>query len=195
MTQAEYEQKKRECWEEYFKHVVCSTDNPKGWFERAFDRAYALGKQEKDAEETPISERLYEEEKSQLEWLYYYLNRAADKQENESVSVAILFEVMERLEDMFGIDLLTNGHGKLILKDAEETVISGWVAIDEAFNQCFLHTEKPIQKAQPIADTGDYDTVWDSNGKTYLIDAGLFPDMDSDSEPEQVEIIIKRKKK
>ena len=78
--------------------------------------------------------------------------------------------------------------------DPEETVISGWVAIDEAFNQCFLHTEKPIQKAQPIADTGDYDTVWDSDGETYLLDAGLFPDMDSDSEPQECEIIIKRKK-
>lgn len=79
--------------------------------------------------------------------------------------------------------------------DEEATVIQGWVAIDEAYGQCFLHTEKPIQKAQPIADTGDYDTVWDSDGKTYLIDAGLFPDMDSDSDPEEVEIIIKRKKK
>jgi len=37
-------------------------------------------------------------------------------------------------------------------KDAD-TVIQGWVAIDDAFNQCFLHTEKPIQKAWPIADT------------------------------------------
>lgn len=44
MTQQEYEKVKQECWEEYFKHVVCSTDNPKGWFERAFDRAYSLGK-------------------------------------------------------------------------------------------------------------------------------------------------------
>ena len=78
--------------------------------------------------------------------------------------------------------------------DAEDTVIQGWVAIDEAYGQCFLHTEKPIQKAQPIADTGDYDTVWDSNGKTYLLDVGLFPDMDSDSDPIEVELIIKRKK-
>lgn len=70
-------------------------------------------------------------------------------------------------------------------KDAD-TVISGWVAIDEAYGQCFLHTEKPIQKSQPIADTGDYDTVWDSKGKTYLLDTGLFPDMDSESDPEPV---------
>ena len=46
MTYKEYEQKKRECWEEFRTNAVCGTDNPKGWFERAFDRAYALGKQE-----------------------------------------------------------------------------------------------------------------------------------------------------
>lgn len=128
MTDKDYVQKKRECWEEFCR---ANPSHNKSIFARkvfdfAFNRAYALGKQE---------------------------------------------------------------------KDAEEAVIQGWVAIDEAYGQCFLHTEKPIQKAQPIADTGDYDTVWDSDGKTYLIDAGLFPDMDSDSDPEEVEIILKRKKK
>lgn len=129
MKQTEYEQKKRECWEEYKR---LNLDGEVQWqpvsrydvFCDAFDRAFALGKPEKD----------------------------------------------------------------------EDTVIQGWVAIDEAYGQCFIHTEKPIQKAQPIADTGDYDTVWDSKGKTYLLDEGLFPDMDSDSEPQEVEIIIKRKK-
>ena len=124
MTQQEYEQKRRECWEEYVNMLNINTAT-RYVFDKIFDRAYALGKQEKDA----------------------------------------------------------------------DTVIVGWVAIDEAYGQCFLHTEKPIQKAQPIADTGDYDTVWDSKGKTYLLDAELFPDMDSDSEPQEAEIIIKRKKK
>lgn len=194
MTDQEYEQKKRECWERYKLDNWESLANVQEAFNSAFDRAYALGKQEKDVGETPITERLYEEEKSHLECLYYYLNRAADKQENESVSVAILFEAMERLENMFGVDLLTNGHGKTKPKDTD-IVIQGWVAIDEAYGQCFLHIEKPIQKAQPIADTGDYDAVWDSEGETYLLDTGLFPDMDSDSDPEPIEIIIKRKKK
>lgn len=44
MNTQEYEQKKRECWEEFRTHVVCGTDNPKRWLDRAFDRAYALGK-------------------------------------------------------------------------------------------------------------------------------------------------------
>lgn len=48
MTNQEYEQKKSECWKEYFKHVVCGTDSHRYWFNKIFDRAYALGKQEKD---------------------------------------------------------------------------------------------------------------------------------------------------
>lgn len=44
MTQTEYEQKRRECWEEF-----CESDKPydvEPAFDFAFDRAYALGKQE-----------------------------------------------------------------------------------------------------------------------------------------------------
>lgn len=55
MTTEEYNQKKHECWEEYKRH---SLDGEVQWqpvsrydvFCAAFDRAYALGKQEKDAE-------------------------------------------------------------------------------------------------------------------------------------------------
>lgn len=50
MTQQEYEQKRKECWEEYFIHVVCGTGNYKYLFNKIFDQAYTLGKQEKDAE-------------------------------------------------------------------------------------------------------------------------------------------------
>lgn len=56
MTQREYDQKKRECWEEYKRE---SLDGEVQWqpvsrydvFCAAFDRAYSLGKQEKDAED------------------------------------------------------------------------------------------------------------------------------------------------
>lgn len=54
MNNQDYENKKRECWKEYFKHVVCGTDSHEYWFNKIFDRAYALGKQEKDAEDTVI---------------------------------------------------------------------------------------------------------------------------------------------
>ena len=79
-------------------------------------------------------------------------------------------------------------------KDAEDTVIQVWVAINEAYNECYLYTNKPTHEVRPIADTGDYESYWRRDGQTYLLDADLFPDIDSDSEPQEVEIIIKRKK-
>ena len=121
MTRQEYEQKKQECWEDFCRHIVDEEEE----FYNMFDRAYALGKQEKDT----------------------------------------------------------------------TTVIQGWVAIDEAYNECYLHTNKPTHEVRPIADTGDYESHWGSEEQTYLLDADLFPDMDSDSEPQECEIIIKRKKK
>lgn len=150
---------------------------------------FSLGKQEKDAENTPISERLAPEEKSQLEGIYYYLKRAADKQENESVSVAVLFEVMERLEDIFGIDLLTNGHGKRAPKDAD-TVIQGWVCRDEDNTlTLFYGSNKPSKE-----DGDDYWSAVYGNALEYL-NQNLFPDVKwEDAEPTKVEIIIKRKK-
>ena len=49
MTQQEYKQKKRECWENFkFDRRPLNTD--KKIFDFIFDRAYTLGKQEKDAE-------------------------------------------------------------------------------------------------------------------------------------------------
>lgn len=51
MNNQEYEQKKRECWEQFCRHIVDEEEE----FYNMFDRAYSLGKQEKDAEETVIS--------------------------------------------------------------------------------------------------------------------------------------------
>lgn len=67
MTQTEYENKRRECWEEFRTRVVCGTDNPKDWFERAFDRAYALGKQA--AELSSNSEQLNAEGEDEMLWV------------------------------------------------------------------------------------------------------------------------------
>ncbi len=43
MKQEEYEQKQRECWDEYNKCVVCGTGSAKYWFLKMFQRAYELG--------------------------------------------------------------------------------------------------------------------------------------------------------
>lgn len=155
---------------------------------------FVLGKQEKDAEGTSISERLYDEDKSRLEGLYHYLNRKADEQKDEYVSVAILFEAMERLEDMFGIDLLTHGHGKSTPKDAD-TVIQGWVCRDKKDNTLNLHAEKPY-RSQSGYDVSEEPDWWESDCASFMpLDKTLFPDLTWESDPEEVEIIIKRKKK
>lgn len=50
MTQTEYEHKRRECWEEFWKDGNLTPHNINQAFNYAFDHAYALGKQEKDAD-------------------------------------------------------------------------------------------------------------------------------------------------
>ena len=44
MDNQEYEQKKQECWEDFCRHIVDEEEE----FYNMFDRAYSLGKQEKD---------------------------------------------------------------------------------------------------------------------------------------------------
>lgn len=52
MTQSKYEQKKKECWKEFFKEngIIDDKEIPimDDDFSQIFDRAYALGKQEKN---------------------------------------------------------------------------------------------------------------------------------------------------
>lgn len=57
MTDKEYEQKKRECWEEFWDEISGNIDFAPGVDDRmkehiydTFDRAYVLGKQEKGAD-------------------------------------------------------------------------------------------------------------------------------------------------
>lgn len=80
-------------------------------------------------------------------------------------------------------------------EEEDALTIDGWVAIDEPFDQAYIYTQKPVAKDRAIADTGDYETVWESkNGKAYLLDRRFFPDMDCESEPKFVTITIKPSK-
>ena len=122
MNNQEYEQKKSECWEEYFstdKRLTTTHEHEvsKDAFYAAFNRAYALGQQE---------------------------------------------------------------------KDAEDTVISGWAARDEDEN-LFMYNTKPERD----------ETIHMWMGKCVDIDLRnhLFPNLTWDDDPQEVEIIIKRKKK
>lgn len=80
----------------------------------------------------------------------------------------------------------------IFVSKTKEVKIEGWVAIDEPFDQAFLYTQKPVAKSRSIADTGDYETIWETEGgKAYLLDRRFFPDMDCESEPRFVTITIK----
>lgn len=121
MNNQDYEQKKRECWEEYL--AFNDEEYSKSAFSYAFDRAYALGKQEKGA----------------------------------------------------------------------DTVIQGWVCRDA---DGFLS----LYKDKPTRDTCDLDDVpygiWSDNTDSHMeLPITSFPDLTWESEPQECEIIIKRKKK
>ena len=190
MTDKEYQDKKRECWEE-FKRT--NLDGEVRWqpvdrydvFCAAFDRAYALGKQEKDAEDDKtlkVNRQLFCRLCADAD---DYINEHLEEEDSD-------YTYYQGRSD--ALHELYRGECK-----AATTVIQGWVAIDEADNECYLHTNKPTHEVRPIADAGDYESHWGSERltylQTYLLDADLFPDMDSDSEPQECEIIIKRKKK
>ena len=120
MNNQEYEQKKRECWEEYCQtHPLCNTPVMRLNFDWTFDRAYALGKRE---------------------------------------------------------------------KDAEEIMISGWVARDSD-GTLTLFEVKPERVRYIRSNKG----LWMAKYMTDLI-SELFPDLTWESDPEPIEIIIKRKK-
>lgn len=78
-------------------------------------------------------------------------------------------------------------------KEAKETVISGWVARDKKDNALNLHAEEPY-RTQSGYQQGDEPDWWESECASFLpLDKGLFPDLTWDSDPIEVEIIIKRK--
>lgn len=221
MTQPEYEQKRRECWEEFCKeHPLDATANGGVAFRYAFDRAYALGKQ---------TETISQEE----------IEKAAQERVDN-----ILYDY--RMEDMFRDDLRVDminlfkdaidfALGKQE-KDAEETLTCDkskvlyhfrmaeacktgnnpesdyWIGYSKAIQELFGLKGEPM--VEPVADTviqgwvardkgrflGLYpwqpkrgDMAW-LCGSCLALPINTFPDLTWESDPEPVEIIIKRKK-
>lgn len=78
-------------------------------------------------------------------------------------------------------------------KDAEETVINGWVARNK-YNEPFLYTSKPHRINCGIV-FGEHTDAWSSDDLSFFpLDKDLFPNITWDNEPQEYEIIIKRKK-
>ena len=76
-----------------------------------------------------------------------------------------------------------------------DTMIQGWVCRDKKDNALNLHAEKPY-RAQSGYDVCDESDWWESDCASLLpLDKSLFPDLTWESDPIEVELIIKRKKK
>lgn len=76
-----------------------------------------------------------------------------------------------------------------------DTVIQGWVCRDKKDNALNLHVEKPY-RAQSGYDVYDEPDWQESDCASLLpLEKSLFPDITWESDPIEVELIIKRKKK
>ena len=91
MNNQEYEQKKGECWKECIREYGYL--DPAHAFNLAFDCAYALGKQEKDAEK----EEMLMVPRSQMQKLY-----ASTKKVNDPSSKDYINGILNTLDTLFG---------------------------------------------------------------------------------------------
>lgn len=170
MTQTEYDQQKRECWEEFCRHIVDEEEA----FYNMFDRAYALGKLQASCGQVKEAISQDEIEKASVE----YADKTAEQY--EVCNSEFVQEIMVAFEQGANFAL-----GKQE-KDAD-TVIQGWVARDKD-GALQLWESKPQRN----------NITWDEWGMAkglMLLPDELFPDLTWESDPEPVEIIIKRKKK
>lgn len=214
MTQTEYENKKRECYEQYEcpRHSI----NPaKDAFNYAFDRAYALDREketitqeeiEKAAEKYADELRVTDAVPGALIPMLYdmvksaYLCGAQDflsKQEKDTESKSMRLSGVKSK-----IDKWINSHTEKEVYDLlkrygaiedADTVIQGWVCRDKYWQKdifpsdLFLAMEKPVRN-------NEWKT-WTDMGAYIPLNTGLFPDITWSDEPQEVEIQIKRKKK
>lgn len=178
MTQPEYEQKKRECWEKFKQENL---DGEVQWqpvsrydaFCAAFDCAYALGKLQASCRQVKEAIPQEEIEKASVE----YADKTA--KQYEVCNSEFVQEIMVAFEQ--GVNFALGKQEK----DAD-TVIQGWVAKDNDSQGLYLYSSMPTRGVN----------MWNGHGSLLTpLDANLYPDLTWDSEPEQVEIILKRKKK
>lgn len=163
MTDKEYEQKRRECWEEAVMHGALEVDKDL-LFDHAFKCGYALGKQKETISQEEI-EKAAEEYSQSLG-----KNRDVTWNDGEYGFIAGANFALGKQE-----------------KDAD-AVIQGWVARDNG-GFISLFSYRPDRVIHN--DLG----FWGHNDGSDEIDLprSSFPDLTWDSDPIEVELIIKRK--
>lgn len=171
MNKQDYGQKRRECWEEYVNMLNrnCAT---RYVFDQIFDRAYALGKQ---------TEAITREE----------IEKVAKRFADEIRIPASISGVMVPFINGLAHDAYLQGARDFLGKQEKDTdtVIQGWVA-RASDGHLALFKRKPDREIYMRSNNG----LWFGGSMTEL-DSNLFSDLTWDSEPLEVEIQIKRKKK
>jgi len=159
MTQPEYEQKKRECWEEAVLHGALEVDKDL-LFDHAFKCGYALGKQ---------AETISQEEIEKA---------AAEYSERVGKSRDVTWNDGE-----YGFVAGANFALGKQEKDAD-TVIQGWVARDMN-GRLYVYCHEPKRNLM--------ECLWEGEIMNISLSDDMFPDLTWESEPIEVELIIKRK--
>lgn len=114
MTQEQYDQQKRECWEEFIGNDGFPTETMRQCFNCAFDRAYTLGKED-------ISAKPTESKSIQLSDVKAKIDARMDSHTDEEV-----YECLKKYGAVEDVD----------------TVIQGWVARDKE-GDIFLYKHQP----------------------------------------------------
>lgn len=146
-----------------------------------------LGKQEKKADSFKIGDNVRVKETNQI-------GTIIEPYSNDG-GYRVYFDDGDGGEDdEFTADQLELYKKTTESKDAEGTVIQGWVCRDKKDNALNLHAEEPY-RTQSGYQKGDEPDWWESDCASFLpLDKSLFPDLTWNSDPEPVEITIKRKK-
>lgn len=167
MNNREYEQKKKKCWEEYL--AFNDEEYSKSAFSYAFNRAYSLGKQTQTTTQEEIE-------------------KAAEKHADElRVISGIPGALVPMLHDIAKSSYLQGAQDFLGKQEKDaDTVIQGWAARDED-GHLFMYCTKP-ERDEALQ-------VWMGRYADFDLRNALFPDLTWESDPEEVELIIRRKKK
>lgn len=139
-----------------------------------------VGKQEKDAEEREV----FTCEKSKV--LYHFRMAEACKTGNNPES-EYWIGYSKAIQELFGF----KGEPCVEPKDAENAVIQGWISRNKRSKWSSPELRIFYGKPQKIDELGK----WVGIRLIENIDCTLFPDLTWESDPQKVEIIIKRKKK
>ncbi len=186
MTQIDYDQQKRECWEEYV-NLLNHNSAARYVFDKIFDRAYALGKQtetisredvEKGVREAVRKEYLCEK----CEW-----KNDCDLCGGENTA----FDCCECPADSYEDGFKAGANFALGKQEKDaDTVIQGWLVRDkDGTLNLFYGSDKPIKRGQ--------DEYWSvvAGAVFEYLPIEMFPDLTWDDDPQEVKIIIKKKKK